>query len=504
MNLSIMPVNTPQFQGRQLKVKYNDIKNIPNVPCACCGKKVIIPEQLAKIFAAISRPLASVLKAGELDNWDRKKGIWNVLKNLAQMNPKKSLTGFMQEPASYIQLQEAILEAAKEKCAARPDKLEKTRRNMFSNILNDSKANLRSSSVVMRRLAPLKSYLDGTKLETFEQLEIYSRKYPRKSLSEIVQLEEVYKFHEIKNSFQRLETEEQINFHFENIQKIMSRAISEPQEFFDNLRDEAMDIYASNPDAQIRMAKIKEHYQRVLEEHNCEKLKNKVNKEIDQIPPTFTTKDSFFVAAHNHNYDDNKILTSIFNPVMSTFEHVIPRSKDGKDKMKNGLVMHKDCNRFRGNMPYEDFFEYHSDMPRNIQKQINFIARQIINGTLSGRFRFWPMSIAKTLFFHTHGAIDLDLTKHCKQGLEDTEKRIEEREGNIAKLKRDRDGKIRQKEELRKQIEAIESELDGIGDSVKELVEENQDEKKLLDSYESHIKIRQRAKAKQGSKSQNK
>ncbi len=55
-------------------------------------------------------------------------------------------------------------------------------------------------------------------------------------------------------------------------------------------------------------------------------------------------------------------------------------------------------------------------MPKNIQKQINFITRLILKGKLDGAFRFWPMTISKTLFDYTDGAVNLDITKYCEKG----------------------------------------------------------------------------------------
>ena len=149
--------------------------------------------------------------------------------------------------------------------------------------------------------------------------------------------------------------------------------------------------------------------------------------------------------------------------------------------------MHKSCNGYRSNMSYRKFFRYHPEMPKNIQKQINFITRLILNGKLDGSFRFWPMTIAKTLFDYTDGAIDLDITKYCEKGLEQTTERMEMRQGAIDKLKTDRDSKINQKQKLLRQIKALEGEITGIGRVTNDLIKENQEEKSLISSYETYI-----------------
>lgn len=486
MKLTLRPINTPSFQAQKPKIKYNEIRNIPNVPCACCGKKVLIPETLRKIFSSISRPLSSILKLGGFSSWENNSAIMELLKKLAEANPKKSFQSIVEEKENYKQITEALQSIA-EKKTKKPEEKNRYKLSLFKDLLNNSESTLRSSGVVMKKLAKLKSYLDGTPLEVFEQLEIYSRKYPRKTLTEIINMDEIVKFHRMKNLLQRAETREQVDFHFENIQQIIQRAIPHPQEFYDELKEKALNIFASENDPIIRMARIKALYMKVLRKDQCEHLANKVNKEVDQMPITYTTKDSFFVFAHDNNFDDRQILASIFSPVISTFEHVVPKSQNGANKMSNGLVMHKSCNGYRSSMSYSKFFRYHTEMPKNIQKQVNFITRLILNGKLDGSFRFWPMTIAKTLFDYTDGAIDLDITKYCEKGLEQTTERMEMRQGAIDKLKTDRDSKINQKQKLLRQIKALEGEITGIGRVTNDLIKENQEEKSLISSYETYI-----------------
>ena len=69
----------------------------------------------------------------------------------------------------------------------------------------------------MKRFSGFKNILLGSKLETFEQLEIYARKYPRKTLEEIINLDEVYRFHQQKDWLQRASTREKMDYHFDNI-----------------------------------------------------------------------------------------------------------------------------------------------------------------------------------------------------------------------------------------------------------------------------------------------
>ncbi len=71
--------------------------------------------------------------------------------------------------------------------------------------------------------------------------------------------------------------------------------------------------------------------------------------------------------------------------------------------------------------------------------------------------------------------------------MEQTTERIETRQGAIDKLKNDRDAKISQKQELLRQIKSLEGEIEGIGNTTKDLIQENQNEKNLISSYEAYI-----------------
>lgn len=501
MKLSITPANnqplSPAFKSVKPKVKYFDIKNIPNVPCACCGKKVIVPAVIDKIYTSVSRPLASVLndKTGSLNCWKKTEAMWNILQKLAQENPKKSFEKIIKDDKNRKLVSAAIsIIVANDLKEGRGVNFETSKLSLFKDIVYKSRNKLRSSSVVMKKFAPLKSYLDGAKLQTFEQLEIYSRKYPRKSLTEIINIPEVYEFHRTKDLLQRAETKERIDFRFDNIKNMVKKVNPDAAEYFDSLKDEALEIFSTCTDTNMRMLKIKNLYHNALKNHNCEKLTKKVNNEIDKMPTTYISMDSFFVYARNNDYNDTNILSSIFGPVTSSFEHVVPRSKEGADDMSNGLVLHQTCNKARGNISYEEFFEYHPEMPKNILKQVNFIAKKILKGELGEEFRFYPTKISKTLFRYTNGIVNINLTKYCEKGLDLIEKRIQERNQMLEQLGKEAEAKKEQQIELQKKIAVLESEINGIDKTAEKLNQQNSSEKPLKKAFIGHIKLLNKSK----------
>ena len=152
---------------------------------------------------------------------------------------------------------------------------------------------MQQSSVVIDRLRPLVPYLNEEKKEIFEQLEGYSRKYPRKTLSEIVQDPEIAEYHRNKNSLHKMEIKEKVNHHFENVLKIVEEENPFAKPKFQDLQKQAITVLYTEKDPQRRRYLLMKMYDEALEKHSCQKIKNNVMEELNHIPESFLTKDYF-------------------------------------------------------------------------------------------------------------------------------------------------------------------------------------------------------------------
>ena len=399
------------------------VKQIPDLVCACCGKKVLNADKFSKITARIAKDLKFNLDNGALDYVKRiYPEAWDYLLILAEKYPKKTLEEILEKDnGTYKQLKQKVslyFELPNKKSRSY-EKISNDRKisSAFFEIIGHSRTFMKSSSEVMKKLMPLKSYLYGLRKEVFEQYEIYARKYPEKTLQEIINMPEISSFHEMKNIMQRASTREKSDYHFENIVNLVQKKNPKAVDYFRELKEKAMEIFENESDIQAREYYLKEIYLNALEEYNCLSLKNKVLNEINNIPLTYLTVDSYFSYAKYHNYTDGKILASLFQPVLTSEEHLYAISDGGSDKTSNKIVMHRSCNLMRANKPYTEVLKYRPDMAKHVTKQIQTVIDNLLKGKLPIFLDFYPINIVQNLKNISNGLINIDLTKYCEANL---------------------------------------------------------------------------------------
>lgn len=457
---------TPNFQqAKKINrlITYQDLKLIPNLNCACCGRKVIEPTEFHNAFRTITLPLKSILQKGLLQPWKNSTPTWDFLVELSQMFPKKSLD---QIEFNNSHVHGKLFETIRKSLETDPksfqyntpkQKQEKIK-SLYYDIINRSRAQLRGSRKVMTRMKPFKKTLekDPVKLAVFEQLEIYAEKYPHKTLSEILAIEEIHKFHSTKDLLQRAETREKLDYHFNNIAKLIKKESPDSIELIEKLKHDAVELLEQEKDPAARIPKMQKMYAQALTTIGCEKLIKKVNKELEQVPKSFITKDSFLAFAHRHRLSDYQIISSLLTPSVASSEHIIAVSKGGLDNLGNVSVFCRSCNKKRDAIPYTEFSEYHPEMIKNEQRQINQISRFILNNDVSEEAFYYPIDVAKTLSESTDGKINPDVSKYCEKRNQQINQHIQEQQNEIQKLREERQQMSEEKEAILKRLEEIE------------------------------------------------
>ncbi len=470
---------------------YKAIKMIPNITCACCGQKVIAPGVADRAWGAVSKPLNTALKKGAFTQWmENFPQAAAMLQSFSIRFSGQSLDKIINNNDNYLELRNAVFSDVQSLDGVdeiSPDPHMATKKIIYD-MQAASRNNLRSSSVVMKRFSIFKDRLHGYKKDIFEQFQIYAKKYPRKSLSEIVNMDEIYKFHRMKDLLQRAESREQLDYHFGNIKEIIVKKRPDLAEKADELKEQALEIYAHGNDTKLHLAKMKNLYEDALKENNLENLKWKVFDELKQVPETFTTVDSFMVYAKHHNYSDGAILSSLIVPSMSSYEHIIPKSDDGEDKYSNGLVLCRECNQKRASVPYSEYVDYHPEMRVNTQRQMDFISQFILGGKLPQEFVFYPVKTSRTLYDYSGGKINVDVENYCKKALAKSEKKLAEKTEELCNTKDSRDKNIKKRLDLQDEIKNIDQNIETLNDKVKTLVSETRHEQALQSNLESYLR----------------
>ena len=458
---------------------YHDLKLIPNLNCACCGRKLIQPTTFHNAFKSITVPLKSIIKKGAFKPWERYTPTWNLLLDLSQKFPNKSLDQIERDNSTlhgklFGAIRESIQNNQKKDEQISYNDLQEKIKELYRDILGRSRAQLRSSKIVMAKMKTFKKSLEKEpiKLAVFEQLEIYAQKYPKKTLSQILAMDEIYKFHSTKDLLQRAEAREKLDYHFNNIANIIRKESPESLELIDELKEQTLNLFVTEKDREARIPKAKKIYANALNTIGCEKLIKKVNMEIEQLPTTFISKDSFLAYAYKHNLSDYQILSSIFTPSVASSEHIVAVSKGGEDCLSNISVFCKSCNDKRGSESYIEFLEYHPEMPRNEQKQINQIGNYILKNDVCEEALYYPIDVAQTLRTTTNNKINPNVSRYCEKKNQQISQEIYTKKEEIVALKKERREMQEEKEALLKRLNEIDETRSSKKTQIKELSNE--------------------------------
>lgn len=413
----------PNFQ----RVDYmREIKRIPGVTCACCGGKVIMEEAVKKAYTTVSKPLINIIKNGWMDKWQEFPMIWKTLNVFAQVNPKESLDKMLKRDEEFVLLKKAIVKDVTgdpNKTTRDPEEKNKIL-DIFATVVNDSRSELKTAKTVISRFSVFKPYLDEMRGEVFELLEIYSKKFPRKSLKEIINEPNINKTHGLKNSLQRNLVSLKREHYIDEIETLIGKTNPQALKDLEEEKTNILNIINRIKDNRIKEYKLKELYTKILSSNNCLNLQDKVNELIDKIPLEYGSADYYFVSCAYKNSNDFEIINNIIAPYISSYDHIIARASGGKDEIGNGLTFHTKCNRNRGKMHYNEFSMYYPEMIKYTKKQIDYISGVLLKGKASDYLRYWPLKVSKNLIEYTDGKFAPDVTEYCKKRLKQIEKKL--------------------------------------------------------------------------------
>ncbi len=199
--------------------------------------------------------------------------------------------------------------------------------------------------------------------------------------------------------------------------KIINKAIGQNLNLSEQSKDELNKTMAKI--REIMFIEAKEQPQkrsRIIQEFNKlrEKVKGKEKDKIDKIiqiirtlPNSQDDVDSFMTKYTQRG--NREIGQRLMSPSLPTLDHIEATSKNGPDDFSNILVMCAKCNSNRGNLPYPLLFLRYPEMPKNIQKNINKVIKEINEGRLKN-FETYPQDIKNRLQKITRGELILDIT----------------------------------------------------------------------------------------------
>lgn len=409
INNSNQTYKYPSFGHRLPDKTFAEIEHISGLSCAICGKKMYQRKELMQVIDSFSPALSKALKDERIIPYNNTNA-FAFLKSIACKHPKTPIRNALSDSDFAVEFQ--FLPAHTQK--------------VFDEILSKFKNERIPAVSALNKIQKFKPVFDSDNNKLVDTLTRYAEKYPDKTFSEIFSMPEVYKFHS-QNLFNH---KSNISSKVETImKKINNLAVQLPEHEQDEISiiekevvmpiinkvyfspfmksedgEILMDIYTGKPiheknfyiKALTKKVLILSQYEDLLKHSSNPKIMEKILNAAKELPFETNYADFFIVDCKKSGDTDREIIWKILEEVSNSFEHIVPKSKNGANLQSNGLRVHKSCNNERDIIPYDLFAKYKPEIVKNIQKQINIISSFILHGKLTDNDTY-PLKIKKTI-----------------------------------------------------------------------------------------------------------
>ena len=484
--MNIISINNYQ-NNTNFKAGFKSIKTVRGVDCACCGGKMIDGLDAKKAYAATTKPLLKMIEKGYMSKWFDNLPIWNFLIQQAQKFPKLSLDKILLNNESAEELHKIVMRCVNPNEEEVTKAVNKKCLDEQEEILMASRSEMTSGKAIINRFKSFRDFLKEDRKEIFDLLEYYTDLYPRETLTQIINKEEVLNLHRGLASRQRLKTEKIRNLHFNRIDKMIAKNNPETIEHFKEVRKKGMDILLKDFDYDANFYELKKLYKEELEANNLQKIVYKVMDEIKEMPLKNRTADSFFGYAAYKNLNDGEIINYLLKPSNKTFDHYLAYSKGGKNEAKNGILLCHKCNQMKSSIDGGLFAQYHPLMPYHAQKQVEQISNLILTGKMDLSFASYPLEVAATYETESKGKIKTDLTSYCKRSERKIKKEQKIRDERKQQNQKELNEIKRKQQELSKQIRKLNKQFAEKNTELSNIKYENKKSDKLLDEIQQYL-----------------
>lgn len=396
---SVKQFYNPSFGYGLPKFPVGDAKSIHRLNCGCCGNVMLNADDVKcflKSFAANSK---RALEHESIVSKYKDTEAYKFLKELSAIEPKKTIRKLLDIPENR----------AKVKTLDPRTQIDVN----FIALLSDGITV--KAPRVMQKLWKYYDFFNKEDKEILDLMEVYSIKYPKKTFSEIFRLPEVIDKHrEIDNSFKALVTQQKIEA-FKKFRGLFSEIPQNDLKALQVANTETAKILNNGfYQPHIKKALIEELYDIFLKEHpQNRKIKKQIKNFISELHYNSFSPDSFIVNCVDGKKSDYDIVKGFVEKLQATYEHVLPRSKNGSDDIGNGIFLCKKCNQERSDIPYRVFLRFHPEMKKNLQKQLNKIITFIKHKKLLN-YDSYPLEIKQTVWENTDNIIKLKINQYLE------------------------------------------------------------------------------------------
>ncbi|MBS4760343.1 MAG: HNH endonuclease [Clostridium sp.] len=402
------PSDTISFKRKKV---ITDLRQIPNITCACCGDETIPNPTIDKLFHD-----EMFYPANEAIDILKKAGYFK----------KKSMTKSEATAFQFCETYSKLYKGLYVKDIFEKDSIREliryydaeTRENI-ARIESMMTKVYKNSEHMVKVLEPYEHIMHKAQKEVFEFLKQESQKTPEKNFTEILNNPRVK-----EDNLKKLEEKQALIFSdMENIASEMS-----PQSYKTVLRHiRKAKIIFDKPNSKISNKRqlVITMFKDLEADIPENDIMLKILSKVYELPSSRNDANSFIIKYADNN--PNEIADKLLRGAAATIEHVKPRNRkndNGKNDISNYIVLCGNCNSERNQIPYSEFIKFHPDMPQNIQKYLDRVIKFINKGILIGYDKY-PQQIRRAvedesdkkinLIFNTLNIIEAEKNRNSKK-----------------------------------------------------------------------------------------
>ena len=144
---------------------------------------------------------------------------------------------------------------------------------------------------------------------------------------------------------------------------------------------------------------------------NDTQKQQKITEIVSKLPTSDTRIDSFFVKYSKKGRTSKEIASKFVAQSIPTAEHLIPKSKGGKNMTTNYICDCADCNSARSNTDFDKWIEEKPQLKTNLQFYLEDVQRAIDAGELSSDYDLYIEEIIEVIKDLSNGKIKLQVPK---------------------------------------------------------------------------------------------
>lgn len=386
----------PSFGYNLPKHPVSDIREISHLTCACCGDTMIRPSKFNEFLQHFSANSKRALENLRLERY-KDTGAYIFLKELADMNPRKTVKNLMQIDENKIKVQS----------------LNQDEQFALSEVLSVAEGVTLPAPKVMKIFKKYYDHFSDNTKALLDVMDKYSESNPYKTFVEIFHNPEIIKVHqESLEKFNKRSVMDRVSV-FRELQSLSSLK-PEDRKYLQQVNSNALTVFNSEYyQPHIKKAMVEDLYGNFTSSLEDENLRGNIMQIIKGFSYEEPFVDKFILDSVKLDKSDMDIVKSISEELLATFEHVQLKSKDGTRAKANGIVLCKKCNNERSNVSYPLFLKFHPEMLENMQKQINRVVSFITNRKLIG-YDSYPVDVKRTLLNNSDNILRINVRKFLK------------------------------------------------------------------------------------------